>query len=48
MTKYDELIKKTYYDPSGYGSVQETYKDVRKLDSAIKLSDVKGLVRTQC
>ena len=27
MTKYDGLIKKIYYDPGGYGSVQETYKD---------------------
>ena len=41
MTTYDGLIKKVYYDPSGYGTVQDTYKDVKKLDSTIKVSDVK-------
>ena len=39
--KYDGLIKKVYYDPGGYGTVQETFKDVKKLDSTIKVSDVK-------
>ena len=41
MTKYDGLIKKIYYDPGGYGSVQETYKDAKKVDSTLKVSDVK-------
>ena len=41
MTKYDGLIKKIYYDPAGFGTVQETYKEVKKLDSTIKVSDVK-------
>ena len=41
MTKFDGLIKKIYYDPAGYGTVQETYKEVKKLDSTIKISDVK-------
>ena len=41
MTKFDGLIKKIYYDPGGYGTVQETYKEVKKLDSTIKVSDVK-------
>ena len=41
MTKFDGLIKKIYYDPGGYGTVQETYKEVKKLDSTIKISDVK-------
>ena len=39
--KYDGLIKKVYYDPGGYGTVQETFKEVKKLDSTIKVSDVK-------
>ena len=41
MTKFDGLIKKIYYDPAGYGTVQETYKEAKKLDSTIKVSDVK-------
>ena len=32
--KYDGLIKKVYYDPGGYGTVQETFKEVKKLDIA--------------
>ena len=41
MTKYDGLIKKIYYDPGGYGSVQETYKDAKKEDSTITVANVK-------
>ena len=41
LTRYDGLTKKIYYDPSGYGSVQDTYKDAKKIDSSIKVSDVK-------
>ena len=33
--KYDGLIKKIYYDPAGFGTVQETYKDAKKVDSSI-------------
>ena len=29
MTKFDGLIKKIYYDPGGYGTVQETYKEAK-------------------
>ena len=29
MTKFDGLIKKIYYDTGGYGTVQETYKEVK-------------------
>ena len=39
--KCDGLIKKVYYDPSGYGSIQDTYKDVKKLDRSITVSDIK-------
>ena len=41
MTKYDGLIKKIYYEPSGYGSIQETYKDAKKLDSTITIDSVR-------
>ena len=41
MTKYDGLIKKVYYDPAGFGTVVQTYKRVKKIDSTIKVSDVK-------
>ena len=41
MTKYDGLLKKIYYDPGGYGSVQETYKDAKKVDSTITVANVK-------
>ena len=29
MTKFDGLIKKIYYDPAGFGTVKETYKEVK-------------------
>ena len=41
MTKFVGLVEKIYYDPAGYGTVQETYKEAKKLDSTIKVSDVK-------
>jgi hypothetical protein len=37
----DALISKVYYDPAGYGSVATTYKDAKKRDASITLSDVK-------
>ena len=39
--KFDELIKKVYYDPGGYGSIQDTFKEVKKLNSSVKLDDIK-------
>ena len=35
------MIKRLYYDPGGYGTVQETFTEVQTLDSTIKVSDVK-------
>ena len=35
LTKRDELIKKTYYDGSGYNSQAITLRDVRKKDNTI-------------
>ena len=39
--KYDGLIKKVYYDTAGFSTVQETYKDARKVDSSITVKDVR-------
>ena len=39
--KFDELLKKVYYDPGGYGSIQDTFKEVKKLNSSVKLDDRK-------
>ena len=40
MTKQD-IISKTYYDRSGFGSIITTYKDAKAKDSSITLNDVK-------
>ena len=39
--KKDEIISKNYYDPAGYGSIQETLADARKYDKTHTLQDVK-------
>ena len=39
--KFDSIIKKIYYDPGGYGSMQDTFNEAKKVDSSIKFSDVK-------
>ena len=39
--KFDSIIKKIYYDPGGYGSMADTFKEAKKVDSSIKFSDVK-------
>ena len=39
--KFDSTIKKIYYDPGGYGSMADTFKEAKKVDSSIKFSDVK-------
>ena len=38
----NEIIKKVYYDPSGFGSIQSTLKDARAKDKTITLNDVKA------
>ena len=40
MDKQD-IIKKVYYDPAGYGSMATTLADSRKKDKSITLADVK-------
>ena len=37
----NDIISKIYYDPSGYGSIQNTWKDAHDKDPSIKQSDVK-------
>ena len=29
--KFDSIIKKIYYDPGGYGSMQDTFKKLKRL-----------------
>ena len=37
----NKIIEQAYHDPLGYGSIQNTLRDARKLDSSITLDDVK-------
>ena len=37
----NDIISKIYYDPSGYGSIQNTWKDAHEKDPSIRQSDVK-------
>ena len=41
MNKND-VISKIDFDKSGYGSIQNTSKDVKQVDKTIKLDDVKA------
>ena len=36
----DEIIKKVYYDPSGFGSRKNTLESARKRDKTITKDDV--------
>ena len=36
----NKVIEKVYYDPLGFGSIKNTLKDARKIDSTITLQDV--------
>ena len=38
----NKIISKIYYDPAGYGSMQTTYEDAKKIDKSIKYQDVKN------
>ena len=42
MSDKDEIIKKTYYDRAGYGSIQKTYQDVKNRDNTITLENVRN------
>ena len=38
----NEIIKKIYYDPAGFGSIQTTLKDAKAKNSTININDVKA------
>ncbi len=37
----DDIISKVYFDPAGYGSINQTLQDAKKYDSSITYDDVK-------
>ena len=37
----DDIISKVFFDPAGYGSINETLKDAKQYDSSITYEDVK-------
>ena len=39
----DDIISKVYFDPAGYGSINQTLKDAKIYDSTITYDDVKKL-----
>ena len=41
MTTKDDIISKVYFDPAGYGSINETLKDAKKYDGTITYEEVK-------
>ena len=41
MTKND-IISRTYFDLAGYGRMQTTYEDAKKIDKSINYQDVKN------
>ena len=40
-SKNELLLKKLYYDPSGFQSQQRLYQDAKKIDKTIKINEVK-------
>jgi hypothetical protein len=40
MEEKDKIIEKIYTDPSGFGSIENTLKEVRKIDKSITRKDV--------
>ena len=47
MPEKENIISKIYYDPSGFGSINTTYKDAKKKNNSITLDDVKEIFRTR-
>ena len=45
MDKKDEIIEKSYTDPAGFGSIQNTLKEV-KIAKSITREDVKRWIET--
>ena len=44
----DSIISKIYYDPAGYGSMQTTLQDARKIDKTITSDDIKQWFHKKC
>ena len=40
----EEITRKLYYDPAGFGSIKNTLKDVRKIDPTITEAEVKEFI----
>jgi hypothetical protein len=46
MSNVLSTIKKIYFDPAGYGSIQQTYNESRKLNASVKLKDVQDFMQS--
>ena len=44
--KIQETIAKIYYDPGGFGTILETYKDANAKNKLIRLFDIKDWFKT--
>ena len=40
----EEILKFIYFDPSGYGSIKQTYEEAKKKDKTITMKDVKDFM----
>ena len=40
MSKTEDIIKKIYFDKSGFGSKKVTLEDSKKIDKTIKMKDI--------
>ena len=47
MEDKDKIIRQVYYNESGFGSIVETYKDVKPILDTITLNDVKDFLERQ-
>ena len=45
MSSKQDTISKIYYDRSGFGSLNTTFKDAKAKDSSITLNDVRDFFR---
>ena len=45
VSKKEDVLKKIYYDRSGYGSIQTTFKDAKAKDKTITLQDTKDFFK---
>jgi hypothetical protein len=45
MSNVLSTLHKVYYDPSGYGSIQKTYKEAKQLNKDVKLKDVEDFIK---